>query len=80
MDPTLLQPLVELGVPGVIIIALGYALWKRTEKYDDIMEKRISEGRESIEALNRSTAAMDTFSSKLEEIKRFLELTHRGGA
>jgi hypothetical protein len=62
MDPMLVQPLLDWGVPGVFIIGLSWALWKRTEKYDEIMEKRISEGRESLEAVNRNTTTLEALA------------------
>lgn len=80
VDPTFAAPLLEMGLPGTIILALAWAYWKRSEKVDEIMEKRVEEGRETIEALNQSTTAMLGFTSKLEDLKRFLEVSNRGGA
>ena len=62
MDPSFVAPFLDWGVPGAIIIVLGWALWQRQQKYDEIQEKRITETREVIDAVNRNTVAMETLS------------------
>lgn len=62
MDPTLLEPLKDLGVPGVIILVLGWAYWKERERNNDLVEKRIAESRESIAAMKDNTAAIDALA------------------
>lgn len=58
MDPTIVQPFLDWGVPGAIIVVLGWAYWNQKAKYEDVMEKRLAEGRESLDAINRNTSAI----------------------
>lgn len=57
------------GVLGLIIVALGYVCWNLWKKYDEIQEKRISESRESIKAIEQNTNTLDTLAELLRDRK-----------
>jgi NTP pyrophosphatase (non-canonical NTP hydrolase) len=67
VDPATLQPLIDLGLPGIAIIALGLAFWKKSEKVDQMMEVRIQEMRETLEAINNNTQALNALTTLLRD-------------
>lgn len=67
MDPSTLQPLIDLGLPGIAIIALGWAYWRKSEKVDQMMEVRIQEMRETLEAINNNTQALNSLTTLLRD-------------
>lgn len=54
--------LAEYGIIGVVIGGLGWFAKRQTSRLDEIQEKRILEGRESLQALNDSTRAMEALT------------------
>ena len=62
MTDAILAPLLQWGAPGTIIIALGWAYWKRVERVDAINEKRIEESRETLNAINSNTTALNALA------------------
>ena len=64
-----IQGFLDQGVLGLIIVALGFAVWRLWAKYDDIQEKRIAESRESIKAIETSTNTLETLTEVLRERK-----------
>ncbi len=66
--------LLELGLPGIVIIALCYAvaiLWKRNiilqEKLDLIQEKRIEISSDAVKALTNSAHAMEVLTETIRD-------------
>lgn len=55
------------GVLGLIIIALGFAVWRLWGKYDEIQEKRITEARDGIKAIEQNTNTLETMTEVLRE-------------
>lgn len=62
--------LLEMGLPGIVILALAWVCWQMRKeakadalayqaKIDELQEKRIAEGRESLNALNNTTNVLD---------------------
>lgn len=62
--------LINMGLPGIVILALAWVCWQMRKegradlaalqaKYDDLQEKRVAEGRESLNALNNTTNVLD---------------------
>lgn len=60
----------KYGFPGVVIIVLAWVIWNMRKegradiaaiqaKCDELNEKRIAEGRESLSALNNTTNVLD---------------------
>lgn len=62
-----IDQLLQLGLPGIIILALAWVAWRLFRRYDEIQEKRIAEGREGIEALNTNTAALEALTSLIKD-------------
>jgi hypothetical protein len=62
-----IQGFLDQGVLGLVIIALGFAVWRLWSKYDDIQEKRIAEAREGIKAIENSTNTLETMTEVLRE-------------
>ena len=67
----------KYGFPGVVIVVLAWVIWNiRKEsrddlaalqaKYDLLAEKRIAEGRESLNALNNTTNILDDVLKTLQ--------------
>lgn len=54
--------LLSLGLPGVIIIGLVFAVNNLFKLYAEIQEKRNVEAREAVKAIETCTAALDTLS------------------
>lgn len=69
MDPTFIAPLLQLGLPGIAILALGWAYVLKDRKLDEINEKRIAESREAIKAIEQSTNALETLTELLRDRK-----------
>lgn len=67
MDPSVFQPLIDLGLPGVAIMALGWAYWRKSERVDQMMEIRVQEMRETLEAINNNTQALNALATLLRD-------------
>lgn len=57
------------GLPGLIIVALGFTVYKLYNKYDEVQEKRIAESREAVKAIEQSTNTLDTLTELLRDRK-----------
>lgn len=62
-----IQGFLDQGVLGLVIVALGFLVWKLWNKYDDIQEKRIAESREAIKAIESNTNTLETMTEVLRE-------------
>lgn len=62
--------LMDQGLSGIVILVLGWVVWNMRKegrsdiaalqgKLDELQEKRIAEGRESLNALNNTTNVLD---------------------
>ena len=58
----LVPALLEYGMPGIIITALGWAYWQERKRNHEIQDKRIEEGRESLQALSDNTRALESLT------------------
>jgi len=58
-----------MGLPGVVIIALAWAYKRKDDKVDELNEKRIAEGRETIKSIEQNTAALETLTEVIKERK-----------
>jgi hypothetical protein len=66
----ILKQLTGLGPMGIVIAAL---LWDRTKlaaRLDEVQEKRITEGRECLEALHASATAIEAQTRAIEALGR----------
>ena len=68
MQPVI-DGLLQQGLPGLIIITLGFACYKLYNKYDEVQEKRIAESREVVKAIEQNTNTMDTLTELLRDRK-----------
>lgn len=57
-----IDAILQLGLSGVVILALGFVVWRLHKLYVETQEKRIAEGREAITAIERSSNALDNLS------------------
>jgi len=69
-----LSRLLELGLPGVVIVALAFVVWKLykdnlklQDKIDAIQEKRIECATDSIKALSNSSAALEILTDTIRD-------------
>ena len=60
-----MDQLLSLGLPGVIIIVLGFVVWKLFSKNNDIQEKRIDEAKQTTAALVSNSSALEKLSDAL---------------
>lgn len=61
------EPLLNYGLAGIVILALGIAYIRKDQKLDEIQEKRIAEAREAIKAIDQTTNALETLTEVLRE-------------
>lgn len=59
--------LIALGLPGIIIIALGYGVFRLFGLYTEVQEKRIGEGRETVKAIEENTSALDRLTDLIRD-------------
>lgn len=59
------QMLLGLGLPGVIIIALGFAVWKLYNRNQELHSTLYEVGRESVKANEATAAALNRLSDLL---------------
>lgn len=64
---TFAEPLLQMGLAGIVILALGFAYIRKDQKLDEIQEKRIAEAREAIKAIDQTTNALETLTEVLRE-------------
>lgn len=67
---TLLAPLVALGLPGILIVFLGFALYKMSNLYHEIQEKRIEENKEAVRVMGEMSKALDGLSELIRDRAR----------
>jgi hypothetical protein len=58
-----------LGLPGIVIFGLAYALFNIFKLYTEVQEKRIGEAREGVKALEANTSALESLSDLVRERK-----------
>lgn len=72
------QRLIDLGLSGVALLALGFMFWKlwearerdrdkATERYEEVQEKRINEQRAALDAVSK---AVNTVETTIETLTR----------
>lgn len=73
MTPDIVTSLLNLGLPGIVIIMLALALKKRDSQYTEVQEKRILENSaitiKAVTAIEQNTAAIETLTLLLRESK-----------
>lgn len=62
MDPAFVSILTDLGLPGVIIWALGWTCWRMAKRIDDLQEKRLTELRAVIDTTHENTRSLDALA------------------
>lgn len=53
------------GLPGIALLALGWAYVKKDNKVNELQELRVAEAKESIRALEATTQALDALTETL---------------
>lgn len=61
--------LLQYGLAGVGLLALGVAYVRKDKKLDEVNEKRIAEARESIKAIEQNTNTLETLTEVLRDRK-----------
>lgn len=59
------QYLLSLGLPGVVILGLAFAVKTLWTRYSDTQDARIKEGRECVEAMSNNTHALEKLTDVL---------------
>ena len=59
------EMLLKLGLPGVIIIALGFAVWKLYNRNQELHSTLYEVGKESVKANEATAAALNRLSDLL---------------
>ena len=62
-----LEGFLNQGVLGLVVVGLGFAVWRLWSKYDEIQEKRIAESRDAIKAIEQNTNTLDTMTEVLRD-------------
>lgn len=70
MIDKVLSPVLALGLPGVMIIVLGFIVYRLAGAYHDIQEKRIEESKEAIKAMSETAKALDGLSELIRDRAR----------
>lgn len=61
--------LLQYGLAGVGLLALGIAYVRKDKRLEEVSEKRIAEARESIKAIEQNTNTLETMTEVLRERK-----------
>lgn len=71
MDPNAqaVTQLLSMGLPGIIIASLGYAVIKLFNLLQTTNEARITEAKACVEALSANATALDAISKLVEKGK-----------
>lgn len=62
------QELLKLGLPGIVIIALGFALWRERLANTKLWEDRVTDVRACSSALSESTEATKSHTDALRTL------------
>ena len=57
--------LLSFGLPGVVIIALGFAYWRKDKRVEDLQDTLIEMSKEYAKAMAESTAALNAMRDLL---------------
>ncbi|SDP92601.1 hypothetical protein SAMN05428967_4485 [Phyllobacterium sp. YR620] len=57
--------LIGLGLPGVIIIALGFAVYRLYNRNQELLDTMVETGRETVKAQEAATASINRLSDLL---------------
>jgi hypothetical protein len=69
MTDAIVTALLPLGLPGIMIIVLGWQYSKKDTKLEEANEKRIAEAREAIKAIEQNTNTLETLTEVLRDRK-----------
>lgn len=69
MTDAAITVLLQYGLAGVGLLALGIAYVRKDKKLDEVNEKRIAEARESIKAIEQNTNTLETLTEVLRDRK-----------
>lgn len=61
--------LLNMGLPGIVILALALAVVFLFKKYGASQEARITDGKEAVKALEANTASLTTLSKQLDDAR-----------
>jgi predicted signal transduction protein with EAL and GGDEF domain len=59
--------LFKLGLSGVVIVALLFIAYRLFNLFVESQEKRLAESRETLDAINRNTTAMNSLTDVVKE-------------
>ncbi|MCX5495802.1 hypothetical protein OSH11_13895 [Kaistia dalseonensis] len=65
--------LTSYGLSGVVIMALGYFAWNRSQRLDEVQDKRIAEGREALTAMKAAADSAAAVADGQEAVALGLE-------
>lgn len=71
-EKSISDTLLSLGLPGVIILVLGYAVWNLYRRLDTVHAERLVDAKtvegKVVDALNRNTAVLEKVVEKQEDL------------
>lgn len=59
--------LIEFGLPGIIIAALGWACWRLYLRVNELQDKRVEDTREVVETINSNTVAFKELATLIRD-------------
>lgn len=66
--------LMEMGLPGLVILALGWFAWQRDKKCMELQDGRVDDTKEQLRettgAINDNTRALDTLTQIIRDTNR----------
>lgn len=68
MDPSIVQPLLDEGLPGVVILILLWAYWQKSKRVDELQDQRIEDMRAGIEARDAHARTIEKLTSVVEPL------------
>lgn len=70
MTEAFTQILVQMGLPGLVIFGLGWAVIKLDRRNTEIQDKRLEETKVGFDALNKNTTALNTLTDAISKLRR----------
>ena len=62
-----IDELLKEGIPGLVILALGFVSWRLFKLYTDTQEKRIAESTEAVKAMTAMTTAVEGLADLIKD-------------
>ena len=62
-----IDQLLGQGLPGIVIAVLAFVAWRFFKLYAETQEKRVTETRESVKAMEENTGALEALTTLIRD-------------